>query len=95
MSQKYKRHWTEEFRKGCTETGRRVQENSVKHTKEKSTIDSESLFLEEIEKYLADGGTIKVHPTLSSIPSYDLHRDESDYPARPERGYVFNSTMQY
>lgn len=93
MSQKY--DWTEEFRKGCIETGKRVRENSVKNTKEKSTIDGESLFLEEIKKYLADGGTIKVHPTLNSIPSYDLHKDESEYSARPEMGYVFNSAMQY
>ncbi len=87
--------WTEDFRKSCVETGERVRENSIKNTKEKSTLDGESLFLEEIKKYLADGGTIKVHPTLSSIPSYDLHKDDSEYSARPERGYVFNSAMQY
>lgn len=93
MSRSY--DWTEDFRKGCVETGRRVRENSIKNTKEKSTLDGESLFLEEIRKYLDDGGTIKVHPTLSSIPSYDLHKDDSEYSARPERGYVFNSAMQY
>ena len=87
--------WTKDFKKGCIETGIRVRENSIKNTKEKSTLDGESLFLEEIEKYLADGGTIKVHPTLSSIPSYDLHKDDSEYSARPEKGYAFNSTMQY
>ena len=93
MSEKY--DWTEKFRKGCVETGKRVQENSVKNTKEKVTLDGGSLFLEEIKKYLANGGTIKVHPTLSSIPSYDLNKDDSEYSARPERGYVFNSAMQY